>query len=1215
MTVSGAIAANGGITFDASTDTVGAFTAGGTIAMGAQALTGTTGIIDYTNFDVDASGNVDIGGTITAGSGNTAVTLSTGKIDADALTLVTVAAGDATTNSVSGFETASDGLTLIRGCAEGGILEWTDAAGWTCGVDDNSGGSTAWQNIGDAASNGAIAFASTTQTMDWATMDANASFFTYNFTNVGTSAGTDSGVVINNAVSTNTTNDLNTENLLLVQQLDTTTSGTTVVDNGIKIDVAANSGMADGIEITNSAGNLTNGINVVDTAGGTLTTGILMSGTFTNLLDTDSIDISGAGAITGATGVSSTTLTASGAIAANGESITFDGATLVINGGGAVDIQDSLNADSITSDAGVSIAAGSSYTGAGAVTLSSAAGANNLTIDSGTVGSILIGTNVNAKTITIGNAADDTFSINSSGLNVTSAGALTGVASIDTIATSATALTFAGAGTIKSTTSSAITLDSGTTGIVNIGTGTSGKTINIGSDDTTADTLVIGSAKDTTTVRGATLNIGNAADNVSITDANWSITGAGALTVASCVGCGGSTTLSLASNHAISSTTATEVTGLGPLTLGTGTYVFRFSIIDTTATGTVSPAYAVNFTGTAAVRKMTLSYPSTGTTAISGVADDIGATTGQIMETVPVTAFATTAPNMLHTGGQTVTNNVHKFIDGIMIVTAGGDLELWHGSETGTATTTVAGTSVVVTKIGAGSDLAEIYGTKDPSIDAGDVVSLDSSMNAGVKKSEKAYDPHTFGVISTSPSLVMGTLDDPGTDPVLVAFSGRVPVKVNTENGPIEFGDLLTPSSTPGVAMRATKAGQVIGQAMTEFNGEGVGKVMAFIKMDYGNGAKLADMLPGINGVGNQPSANDIGKTALAQFVEQKEQLSSQADLSEIVTDRLAAAAEVITPQVTTQAITLETIQALDNEVTLTLGEDGKFVIANKDTGEETITFDNDGNATFAGTITADIIKARQIEGMDVFTDQIHTLSERVASLRDDTTASPSPEATVKPNPSASPTIVTDSVADGVALVTSPEPSPTATPTATPTPLPETVSFKEIRFEVGEMVDAKILGTLTVSGVLKVNGTAEFAGDVMLAGRTEFGGNVVFEKDAAFNGHSTFGKDTGGRVQVPKDTDHVAIAFENEYQQIPVVNVTPVLVQDEKEFLQSGYSYAVSQQTKKGFVIVLNKPAGQDLTFSWIALGVQQDETITEGPASPTPEPTSSPPAEASQTE
>ena len=59
-----------------------------------------------------------------------------------------------------------------------------------------------------------------------------------------------------------------------------------------------------------------------------------------------------------------------------------------------------------------------------------------------------------------------------------------------------------------------ITLDSGTTGTVNIGTGNNSKTINIGTgsggntiniatDNTLADTIIIGSALDTTTINGS----------------------------------------------------------------------------------------------------------------------------------------------------------------------------------------------------------------------------------------------------------------------------------------------------------------------------------------------------------------------------------------------------------------------------------------------------------------------------------------------------------------------------------------------------------------------------------------------------------------------------------------------------------------------------------------------------------------------------------------
>ena len=41
-------------------------------------------------------------------------------------------------------------------------------------------------------------------------------------------------------------------------------------------------------------------------------------------------------------------------------------------------------------------------------------------------------------------------------------------------------------------------------------------------------------------------------------------------------------------------------------------------------------------------------------------------------------------------------------------------------------------------------------------------------------------------------------------DAAMLALTGRVPVKVTDENGPINRGDLLTTSSKPGYAMKWT---------------------------------------------------------------------------------------------------------------------------------------------------------------------------------------------------------------------------------------------------------------------------------------------------------------------------------------------------------------------------------------------------------------------------
>ncbi len=225
-------------------------------------------------------------------------------------------------------------------------------SGWTDCVGTAGGGT--WDAIGDPAGNGAIAFGSTIQTLDWGVMDANGAFLTYNFTNAGTSAGTDSGVVINNAVTGSNT-DTTTEALLLVQQLDTTVAGTTVVTDGVKIDVAANAGMTNGMTITNSAGNLSNGITIADTGGGTLGTGIVLSGTFSTAgIDTGNaiiVNIGAAGTDFSATG--GLTLADALAVTSGGLTVTTGGATIAA---GAL----AVNSDSITADAALTIDANDS---------------------------------------------------------------------------------------------------------------------------------------------------------------------------------------------------------------------------------------------------------------------------------------------------------------------------------------------------------------------------------------------------------------------------------------------------------------------------------------------------------------------------------------------------------------------------------------------------------------------------------------------------------------------------------------------------------------------------------------------------------------------------------------------------------------------------------------------------------------------------------------
>ncbi len=134
-----------------------------------------------------------------------------------------------------------------------------------------------------------------------------------------------------------------------------------------------------------------------------------------------------------------------------------------------------------------------------------------------------------------------------------------------------------------------------------------------------------------------------------------------------------------------------------------------------------------------------------------------------------------------------------------------------------------------------------------------------------------------------------------------MALAGRVPVKVSSENGAIKSGDYLIPSSIPGVAMKAQKAGPVIGQAMESWDGEGVGKVVIYIKSSSYLGDAFVSLFEEDQSV--QLSSDDI----LAKILANKDKFKGD---SEITTDRLIAGLEIITPKLTADEIHVKRLRA-----------------------------------------------------------------------------------------------------------------------------------------------------------------------------------------------------------------------------------------------------------------------------------------------------------------
>ncbi|MBP7006047.1 hypothetical protein KBB27_02920, partial [Patescibacteria group bacterium] len=73
-----------------------------------------------------------------------------------------------------------------------------------------------------------------------------------------------------------------------------------------------------------------------------------------------------------------------------------------------------------------------------------------------------------------------------------------------------------------------------------------------------------------------------------------------------------------------------------------------------------------------------------------------------------------------------------------------------------------------------------------------------------------------------------------------IALAGRVPTNVSSINGAIEPGDALAPSTIPGVAVKATKPGPIIGLALEAFAGQNVGKIEVFVNPTWWGGSSVA---------------------------------------------------------------------------------------------------------------------------------------------------------------------------------------------------------------------------------------------------------------------------------------------------------------------------------------------------------------------------------------
>lgn len=141
-----------------------------------------------------------------------------------------------------------------------------------------------------------------------------------------------------------------------------------------------------------------------------------------------------------------------------------------------------------------------------------------------------------------------------------------------------------------------------------------------------------------------------------------------------------------------------------------------------------------------------------------------------------------------------------------------------------------------------GYDYAERYQSPDQ-LQPGDIVVVRRDHRLYVQRSLDA-DDLPIGIVSTKPGFVTGHAEE---DTYPIALAGRVPTNVSSINGAIEPGDALAPSSIPGVAVKATKPGPIIGLALEEFADQNVGKIEVFVNPTWwgGGSTNATEITPG----------------------------------------------------------------------------------------------------------------------------------------------------------------------------------------------------------------------------------------------------------------------------------------------------------------------------------------------------------------------------------
>lgn len=193
-------------------------------------------------------------------------------------------------------------------------------------------------------------------------------------------------------------------------------------------------------------------------------------------------------------------------------------------------------------------------------------------------------------------------------------------------------------------------------------------------------------------------------------------------------------------------------------------------------------------------------------------------------------------------------------------------------------------------------------------------------------------------------------------------------------------------------------------------------------------------------------------------------------------------------------------------------------------------------------------------------------------------------------------------------------------------PIPE----PEVSFDPETMQTLEEKGGLSSKPEIKddtptvFNLAVKFFERVVFKKDVEFSSRPTFDQGLEISGSPTFDKDTAGYAIIKKGNQSVAVEFDDEYDLPPVITATLSLQQYRDDELRaaaedllliSDVKYIVTNATKKGFEIMMDRKADSDVPFSWHALAVKKPKTSKKKGGTPDSQGKSVPNEDPSQSE